>query len=93
MPIFLRWWKKQVCASLDLGVEPASTQIVQRDRHAHFVSTLALIACSLDKFATEIRHLQKSEVLEVEEPFSLDKRALQRCRINAIRLVVKISVD
>ena len=62
--------EEQVCAQLGLGVEPASTQIVQRDRHAHFVCTLALIASSLDKFATEIRHLQKSEVLEVEEPFT-----------------------
>ncbi len=62
--------EEEVCAQLGLGVEPASTQIVQRDRHAHFVCTLALIASSLDKFATEIRHLQKSEVLEVEEPFT-----------------------
>jgi adenylosuccinate lyase len=62
--------EEQVCALLDLGVETASTQIVQRDRHAHFISTLALIATSLDKFAIEIRHLQKSEVLEVEEPFT-----------------------
>ncbi len=62
--------EEKVCQLLGLAVEPISTQIVQRDRHAHFVNTLALIACSLDKFATEIRHLQKSEVLEVEEPFT-----------------------
>jgi len=61
--------EEQVCALLGLDCETASTQIVQRDRHAHFISTLALIGSSLDKFATEIRHLQKSEVLEVEEPF------------------------
>ncbi|MDO8615674.1 MAG: adenylosuccinate lyase [Dehalococcoidia bacterium] len=59
-----------VCGRLGLLVEPISTQIVHRDRHAQYVSTLALIAASLEKFATEIRHLQRTEVLEVEEPFS-----------------------
>ncbi len=58
-----------VCARLGLGVEAISTQVVQRDRHAHFVSTLALIAASLERFATEIRHLQRTEVREVQEPF------------------------
>ena len=54
-----------------LGIEPApvSNQIVQRDRHAQFVTTLALIAASLEKFATEIRGLQRTEIREVEEPF------------------------
>jgi adenylosuccinate lyase len=47
-----------------------STQVVQRDRHAMFMATLAVIAASLEKFATEVRHLQRTEVLEVEEPFS-----------------------
>lgn len=59
-----------VCTQLGLGVAPVSTQIVQRDRHAQFVTTLAVIAASLEKFATEIRHLQRTEVLEVEEPFA-----------------------
>lgn len=59
-----------VCRKLGLGVEAASTQVIQRDRHAHFVLTLALIAASLEKFATEIRHLQRTEVLEAEEPFA-----------------------
>jgi len=55
-----------------LGLEPAkvSTQVLQRDRHAEVMSCLALIATSLEKFALEIRHLQKTEVLEVEEPFT-----------------------
>lgn len=55
-----------------IGLMPAkiSTQIIQRDRHAQFVMTLALIAASLEKFAVEIRHLQRTDVLEVEEPFS-----------------------
>lgn len=59
----------EVCGRLGLLVEPISTQIVHRDRHAYFVSTLAVIASSLDRIATEIRHLQRTEVLEVEEPF------------------------
>ncbi|MCI0813798.1 MAG: adenylosuccinate lyase [Chloroflexi bacterium] len=59
-----------VCGNLGLMVEPISTQIVHRDRHAYFIGTLAVIAASLDRFATEIRHLQRTEVLEVEEPFS-----------------------
>ncbi len=59
----------RVCVSLGLMVAPTSTQIIQRDRHADFVTTLAVIASSLDKFATEIRNLQRTEVLEVEEPF------------------------
>jgi len=58
-----------VCRKLGLGVEAASTQVIQRDRHAQFVTTLALIGASLEKFATEIRALQKTEVLEAEEPF------------------------
>ncbi len=59
-----------VCGRLGLLVEPISTQVVHRDRHAHYVSTLALVAASLEKFATEIRHLQRTEVLEAEEPFA-----------------------
>jgi adenylosuccinate lyase len=59
----------EVCGKLGLLVEPISTQIVHRDRHAYFVSTLAVIASSLDRIATEIRHLQRTEVLEAEEPF------------------------
>jgi adenylosuccinate lyase len=62
--------EEEVCGRLGLLVEPISTQVVHRDRHALYVSTLALVAASLDKFATEIRHLQRTEVLEVEEPFS-----------------------
>ncbi len=61
--------EETVCARLGLGIEPISTQIVQRDRHARFVTTLAILASSLEKFATEVRHLQRTEVLEVEEPF------------------------
>lgn len=62
--------ERYVCEKLGLEPAPISTQTLQRDRHAHYLSTLALIATSLEKFATEIRALQKSEVREVEEYFS-----------------------
>ncbi len=58
-----------VCGRLGLGVEPASTQVVARDRHAELLSTLALVGATLERFATEIRHLQRSEVGEVRESF------------------------
>lgn len=58
-----------VCAQLGLGVAPVSSQIVQRDRHAHFLTTLALIGSSLEKMAQEIRHLQRTELSEAFEPF------------------------
>ena len=61
--------EEQVCRKLGLRPEPVATQVVQRDRHAEYLTTLALIAASVEKIATEIRHLQRSEVLEVEEPF------------------------
>ena len=57
------------CARLGLDLDKVSSQIIQRDRHAQFVTTIALISSSLEKFATEIRGLQRTEVLEVEEPF------------------------
>jgi adenylosuccinate lyase len=59
-----------VCAKLGLTPDPVSNQIVQRDRHAAYASALALLAASIEKFATEIRHLQRTEVLEAEEYFS-----------------------
>jgi adenylosuccinate lyase len=61
--------EEQVCQRLGLQVEPASTQITARDRHAEFLSAIALTGASLEKMATEIRHLQRSEVGEVREPF------------------------
>jgi adenylosuccinate lyase len=62
--------EETTCARLGLAVEPVSSQIVHRDRHAYFLATLAVIASSLDRFATEIRSLQRTEVLEAEEPFA-----------------------
>jgi adenylosuccinate lyase len=61
--------EEQVARQLRLSPEPAPTQIVQRDRHATYVLELALVASSLDKMATELRSLQHTEILEVEEPF------------------------
>jgi adenylosuccinate lyase len=61
--------EEEVCRTLGLGVAPASTQIIQRDRHAFLLAVLAGIGGTLEKMATEIRHLQRSEVGEVEEPF------------------------
>lgn len=63
-----------VCERLGLTPALISNQILQRDRHAHFVSTLALIGCSLEKIATEIRNLQRTDILEVEEPFAAGQK-------------------
>jgi adenylosuccinate lyase len=62
--------ERYVCEKLGLKPAPISTQILQRDLHAEFLTTIAIIGSSLEKFATEIRHLQKTEVLEAEEFFS-----------------------
>ena len=63
-----------VCKKLKLEPAHISTQIIQRDRHAHFMTTLALIASSIDRWATEFRHLQRTEVLEVEEYFAAGQK-------------------
>ena len=63
-----------VCEKLGLKAADLSTQIIQRDRHAHFMSTLALVASSIDRWATEFRHLQRTEVLEVEEFFAAGQK-------------------
>jgi adenylosuccinate lyase len=62
------------CEALGLEPAPSSTQILQRDRHAELLSTLALLASSLDRFALEIRHLARTEVREVEEPFGTGQK-------------------
>jgi len=59
-----------MCARLGLQAAAISSQVIQRDRHAHYLGTLAVIASTLDKIATEVRHLQRTEVREVEEYFS-----------------------
>ncbi|MBI5640556.1 MAG: adenylosuccinate lyase [Nitrospirae bacterium] len=62
--------EEKVCKKLGLRPEPIATQVVQRDRHAEYLSALAIIAASVEKIAVEIRHLQRTEVLEAEEPFA-----------------------
>jgi adenylosuccinate lyase len=66
--------EEYVCAKLGLKADPVSNQVVQRDRHASYATALALLAASIEKFATEIRHLQRTEVLEAEEYFSAGQK-------------------
>jgi adenylosuccinate lyase len=66
--------EEYVCGELGLRPAEAATQVVQRDRHAEFVAALALTAASLDRFATEIRHLARTEVREVQEPFAIGQK-------------------
>src|ERR1700745_93460 len=63
-------YEEAICQRLGLNVAAVSSQVIQRDRHAFYVATLAVIASTLDKIATEIRHLQRTEVREAEEYFS-----------------------
>ncbi|OGR86861.1 MAG: adenylosuccinate lyase [Elusimicrobia bacterium RIFCSPLOWO2_01_FULL_60_11] len=67
-------FEKHVLSKLGLGIEPVSTQIVPRDRHAQYMAALALVGGTLERIALEIRHLQRTEVLEAEEPFTEGQR-------------------
>ena len=66
--------EEKVCKKLGLKPEPVATQVIQRDRHAEYLTSLALIAASIEKVAVEIRHLQRTEVLEAEEPFEAGQK-------------------
>ncbi len=66
--------ESRVCEKLGLKPDPLSTQVIQRDRHAQFSATLAVVASSIDRWATEFRHLQRTEVLEVEEYFGAGQK-------------------
>jgi adenylosuccinate lyase len=66
--------EERICKKLGLQVAPVASQVIQRDRHAQYLSALALIAATLEKIALEIRHLQRTEVREVEEPFGGEQR-------------------
>jgi adenylosuccinate lyase len=66
--------EERVCRKLALKAEPISTQVIQRDRYAEYVSALAIIASSMEKIALEIRHLQRTEVREAEEPFAAGQK-------------------
>jgi adenylosuccinate lyase len=63
-----------ICKRLGLGVAPVASQVIQRDRHAQYLSTLAILTATLEKIALEIRHLQRTEVREAEEPFGGEQR-------------------
>ncbi|NPV92530.1 MAG: adenylosuccinate lyase [Firmicutes bacterium] len=84
--------EEYVCEKLGLSPAPVSTQIIQRDRHAEYLTTLCLVASSLEKFATEVRNLQRTELLEVEEAFAKGQKGSsamphKRNPINAERVV------
>ncbi len=64
----------KICCRLGLATAPISSQVIERDRHAQYVSTLAIVAASLERIAQEIRHLQRTEVREAEEPFGGEQR-------------------
>ena len=66
--------EEKICARLGLRAAPVSSQVLSRDLHAHYIATLAGIASSLDKIALEIRHLQRTEVREAEEPFAVGQK-------------------
>ncbi len=66
--------EERVCKKLGLKPAPISTQVIQRDRHAEYLSTLAIITASLEKIALEVRHLQRTEVREAQEPFSAGQK-------------------
>jgi adenylosuccinate lyase len=95
--------EKRVCERLKLKPDPISTQIIQRDRHAEFMAALAICAGSLDQLATEIRHLQRTEVREVEEPFQKGQKGSSAMphkrnpilceRISGISRVIKANMN
>jgi adenylosuccinate lyase len=66
--------EEKICKRLGLAVAPITSQVIERDRHAQYVSTLAIVAASLERIAQEIRHLQRTEVREAEEPFGGEQR-------------------
>ena len=69
--------------SLGLKREDVATQVIPRDRHAALTSAIALAGAGLERFATEVRNLQRTEVREVEEPFGAGQRVPRRCRTSA----------
>jgi len=81
--------EEYVCEKMGLKPAPVSTQVIQRDRHAEYLASLALVGGTLEKIATEIRHLQKTEVLEAEEFSQKDRRGVLPCRISGIPLYPK----
>jgi len=66
--------EQKICQKLGLAFAPITSQVIERDRHAHYVATLAVLAASMERVALEVRHLQRTEVREVEEPFGGEQR-------------------
>jgi adenylosuccinate lyase len=66
--------EQKICARLGLATAPITSQVIERDRHAQYLSTLAIVAASLERIALEVRHLQRTEVRELEEPFGGEQR-------------------
>jgi adenylosuccinate lyase len=66
--------EEKICARLGLTVAPITSQVIERDRHAEYLSTLGILAASLERIALEVRHLQRTEVRELEEPFGGEQR-------------------
>jgi adenylosuccinate lyase len=66
--------EEKICARLGLATAPITSQVIERDRHAQYLSTLAIVAASLERIAQEVRHLQRTEVREAEEPFGGEQR-------------------
>ena len=66
--------EEKICARLGLATAPITSQVIERDRHAQYLSTLAIVAAGLERIAQEVRHLQRTEVREVEEPFGGEQR-------------------
>jgi adenylosuccinate lyase len=66
--------EQKICARLGLATAPITSQVIERDRHANYLATLAIVAASLERVALEVRHLQRTEVREVEEPFGGEQR-------------------
>ena len=77
--------EESVCARLGLKAAPVSTQVIQRDIYAEYLTTLAIIASSLDKFALNVRHWQRTEVREAQERFTKGQRVRARCLTSAIQ--------
>lgn len=76
-----------------LGLQPVrlATQVIQRDRHAEFVTTMAIVSSTLEKIATEVRNLQRTDIREVEEYFSPGRSGSSLRRISAIRSTASVS--
>lgn len=82
--------EKFVCDKLGIRAQEISTQVLPRDLHAEYIQTMALIATSIERFALEVRHLQRTEVREAEEYFAAGQKVLVLCLINVIQSVQKM---